>query len=128
MVLNRAKDYYKNNKEKLRKRAKNKFRKLSEKEKDRKRKYGRDRYENLSEKRNKNENNIKKIMVRLKKYQKNQRNFFLFVFFFRCIKIRKELVFKIKHNNYTEDKYYFQKDKKKPININEVDIEKNSVI
>ena len=82
MVLNRAKDYYKNNKEKLRKRAKNKLRKLSEKEKDRKRKYGRDRYENLSEKRNKNENNIKKIMVRLKKYQKNQRNFFLFVFFF----------------------------------------------
>ena len=37
--------------------------------------------------------------------------------------MRKELVFKIKHNNYTEDKYYFQKTKK-PININEVDIKK----
>ena len=38
--------------------------------------------------------------------------------------MRKELVFKIKQNNYTEDKYYFQKDKKKPVNINEVDTEK----
>ena len=31
------------------------------------------------------------------------------------------MVFKIMHNNYTEDKYYFQNDKKEPININEVD-------
>ena len=38
--------------------------------------------------------------------------------------MKKELVFKIMHNNYTEDKHYFQKDKKKPININEVDTEK----
>ena len=42
--------------------------------------------------------------------------------------MRKKLVFKIKNNNYTEDKYYFQKDKKKPIHINEVDTKKNSVI
>ena len=34
--------------------------------------------------------------------------------------MRKELVFKIRHNNYTKDKLYFQKDKK-PVNINEVD-------
>ena len=34
--------------------------------------------------------------------------------------MRKELVFKIRHNNSTKDKYYFQKDKK-PININYVD-------
>ena len=38
--------------------------------------------------------------------------------------MREELVFRIKHNNYTEDKNYFQKDKKKPININEVDTKK----
>ena len=43
--------------------------------------------------------------------------------------MRKELVFKIKNNSYTEDMYYFQRDKKKPININDVNIEKkNSVI
>ena len=37
--------------------------------------------------------------------------------------MRKELVFKIKNNRYTKEKYYFQKDKN-PININEVDTEK----
>ena len=30
------------------------------------------------------------------------------------------MVFKIRHNNYTKNKYYFQKDKK-PININDAD-------
>ena len=38
--------------------------------------------------------------------------------------MRKELVFNNRHNNYTEDKYYFKKDKKKPININEIDTKK----
>ena len=33
LMLNRAKDYYKNNKELLRERAKNKYRELSEEEK-----------------------------------------------------------------------------------------------
>ena len=37
--------------------------------------------------------------------------------------MRKELVFKIKNNSYTKDKYYFQKDKN-PININKVGTEK----
>ena len=37
--------------------------------------------------------------------------------------MRKELVFKIKNKNYTKDKCYFQKDKK-PININEINIDK----
>ena len=36
--------------------------------------------------------------------------------------MRKELVFNNGCNNYTKDKYYFQKDKN-PININEVDTE-----
>ena len=54
-----------------------------------------------------------------KEYQKNYREakkatqFFYSYFFFHCLKMRKVLVFKIKHNNYTEEKYYFQKDKKK---------------
>ena len=37
--------------------------------------------------------------------------------------MRKELVFKNGHNNYSIDKYHFQRDKK-PININEVDTKK----
>ena len=37
--------------------------------------------------------------------------------------MRKELVFNNGHNNYTEEKYNFQKDKKKT-NINEVDTKK----
>ena len=42
VILNRAKDYYENNKELLREgeRAKNKYRELSEEEKNIKRKYG----------------------------------------------------------------------------------------
>ena len=37
--------------------------------------------------------------------------------------MRKELVFNNGYNNYTEDKYCFQKDKK-PVTINEVDTKK----
>ena len=36
----------------------------------------------------------------------------------------KELVFNNRYNNYYINKYYFQKNKNKPININEVDTEK----
>ena len=39
----------------------------------------------------------------------------------------KELVFNNGHNNYILVKYYFQKDKN-PININEVDAKKISII
>ena len=50
VILNRAKDYYENNKEVLRERerAKNKYRELSEKGKSIKRQYGRDRYAKIS--------------------------------------------------------------------------------
>ena len=37
--------------------------------------------------------------------------------------MRKEVVFRIKNNSNTKDKYYFQKDKK-PIKINDVNTEK----
>ena len=53
MILNRAKDYYENNKEILRERerAKNKYTELSEEEKNIKREYGKNRY--MSKERNK---------------------------------------------------------------------------
>ena len=48
-VLKRAKDYYENNKEVLREKAKNKYKELPEEEKNIKREYGRNRYKNMSE-------------------------------------------------------------------------------
>ena len=60
---------------------------------------------------------------RLKEYQTNYRAAKKSTFFFHCIKMRKGLVFNNAHNNYSIDKYYFQKDKK-PINISEVDTKK----
>ena len=60
-MLNRAKDYYENDKERLREQARDKYRNLSE-EKN-KREYGKNRYLNMSEEK-------KKI---LKEYQKNYR-------------------------------------------------------
>ena len=63
MILNRAKDCYENNKELLRERAKNSYRKLSEEEKNIKREYGRKRYHNMSEEKKK----------RPKEYKKNYR-------------------------------------------------------
>ena len=63
MILNRAKDYYENDKERLREQARDKYRNLSEEEKYKKREYGRDRYFNMSEEKKK----------RLKEYQKKYR-------------------------------------------------------
>ena len=40
VILNKAKDYYKNNKERLREQARHKYRNLSEEEKNKKREYG----------------------------------------------------------------------------------------
>ena len=63
VILNRAKDYYKNDKERLRMQARDKYRNLSEEEKNKKREYGKNRYLNMSEEKKK----------RLKEYQKNYR-------------------------------------------------------
>ena len=63
MILNRARDYYENNKERLREQAKNKYRNLSEEEKNKKREYGKNGYHNMS----------KEKKIRLKEYQKNYR-------------------------------------------------------
>ena len=63
MTLNRAKDYYENDKERLRERARDKSRNLTEEENNKKREYGKNRYHNMSEKEEK----------RPKEYQKNYR-------------------------------------------------------
>ena len=63
MILNRAKDYYGNDKKKLREQARDNYRNLSEKDKNKKRKYGRNRYHNISDEKKQ----------RLKEYQKNYR-------------------------------------------------------
>ena len=63
MILKRAKDYYENDKERLRKQARDKYRNLSQEEKIKKREYGKNRYLNMSEEKKK----------RLKEYQKNYR-------------------------------------------------------
>ena len=67
VILNRAKDYYENDKERLREQARYKFRNLSEEEKNKKRAYGRNRYHTMSEeKKTKTKRISKKITVRLK--------------------------------------------------------------
>ena len=63
VILNRAKDYYKNIKERLREQARDKYRYLSEEEKNKKRGYGKNRYHNMSEEKKQ----------RLKEYQKSYR-------------------------------------------------------
>ena len=59
-ILNRGKDYYENDKERLREQARYKLRKLSE-DKNKKREYRKNRYHNMSEEKKQT----------LKKYQKN---------------------------------------------------------
>ena len=56
MILNRAKDYYENDKERFRRGgrgARDKYRNLSEEEKNKKIEYGKNRYRNVSEEKNK---------------------------------------------------------------------------
>ena len=59
-ILNRAKEYYENNKEILKEQERNRFRELSEDEKIIKRENGRNRYYNMSQEKKQ----------RLKKYRK----------------------------------------------------------
>ena len=49
IMLNRAKDYYEYDKERLREQARNKYRNLFEEDKKKKREYGKNRYHNMSE-------------------------------------------------------------------------------
>ena len=63
VILNRIKDYYENDKKRLRHQARHKHRNLSEEDKSKKKEYGRNRYHNISEEKKQ----------RLKEYQKNYR-------------------------------------------------------
>ena len=49
IMLNRAKDYYENDKGRLREQARNKYRNLSEEDKEKNREYGKNRYRNMPE-------------------------------------------------------------------------------
>ena len=53
VILNRAKDYYENDKERLRKQPRDKYRNLSQEEKNKKREYGENRYRNIPEEKTK---------------------------------------------------------------------------
>ena len=62
MILNRAKDYYENDKKRSREQARYNYRNLSEADKSKKREYGRNRYSNMSEeKKQKNYRETKKL-------------------------------------------------------------------
>ena len=61
MILNIAKDYYENDKERLKEQARDKYRNLSEKEKNKKREYAKNRYHNVPEEKKQ----------KLKEHQKN---------------------------------------------------------
>ena len=63
VILNRAKDYYKIDKERLTRQARDKYRNLSEEGSNKRKKYGKNRYRNVSEERKQ----------RLKEYQKYYR-------------------------------------------------------
>ena len=66
VILNRAKDYYENDKERLREQARNQYRNLSEEENNKKREYGKSRYHNMFEEKKQGLKNIKKIIARQK--------------------------------------------------------------
>ena len=64
VVLSKAKDYYENNKDRLREQARDKYKNFPEEEKNKKREYGKKRYHNMHEEKKQ----------RLKEYQKNYRD------------------------------------------------------
>ena len=66
VILNRSKDYYGNDKERLRTQARDKYRNLSEEEKNKKREYGKNRYHNMSEDKKTRLKEYQKIIARLK--------------------------------------------------------------
>ena len=70
VILNRAKDYYENDKERLREQTRYKYRNLSEEEKNKNRDHGRNRYHNMSEEKKKTKK-IPKNYCEAKKSQYN---------------------------------------------------------
>ena len=66
MILNRAKDYYENDKERLREQARDKYRNISKEEKNKKREYGKNRQHNMPKEKKERLKKYQKITVRLK--------------------------------------------------------------
>ena len=66
-----TKDYYENEKERLREQARDKYRNLSEEEKDKKREYGRNRYCNMSKEKKQKGREYQKNYHEAKKSQSN---------------------------------------------------------
>ena len=52
LILNKLKDYYKNNKQRLKKQARDKCKSLSEERKNKNGEYGKNKYHNMSEEKN----------------------------------------------------------------------------
>ena len=68
IILTRAKNYYENDKERLRLQARDKYRNFSEENKNnRKKEYGKDRYHNMSEEKKKKLKEYQKKISRSKK-------------------------------------------------------------
>ena len=72
MILNKAKDYYKSNKERLREQARDKQVNLSEEEKNIKREYGENRH-NMSEEKKRTLKEYQKTYYKTKKSQYNNK-------------------------------------------------------
>ena len=66
---NRAKDYYENDKERLREQARDKYRNLSKEEKNERREYGKNRYRNMSEEKKQRPEEYQKSYRETKKSQ-----------------------------------------------------------
>ena len=66
MILIKTKDYYENDKERLKTQARDKYRNLSEEEKSKKKKYGTNRYYNMPEDKKQKLKEYQKSTVRLK--------------------------------------------------------------
>ena len=71
IMLNRAKDCYKNDKERLRKQARDEYRNLSEEDKKKKREYVKYRYHNMPEEK---KQKLKQYQTKYREAQKSKRN------------------------------------------------------
>ena len=71
VILNRAKDYYENDKERLREQTTDKYINLSEEEKNKKREYGKNRYRSMSEEKKQRLKEYQKSYYKTKKSQYN---------------------------------------------------------
>ena len=69
VILNRAKYYYENDKERLREQARNKYRNLSKEEKNKKGEYGKNRYQKMSEEKKQRQKEYRKNYRETKKSQ-----------------------------------------------------------